>query len=265
MTELVHLQVELGVAKIILDSPANRNALSAQLMSELAAHLNAAADNTLVRSVVLAHTSSTFCSGADLSGSSGPRDSPENSSESNRSGPSADMAQLVALLRQFLHCPKPILACIDGHVRGGGLGLVAACDLAIATPQSSFAFSEVRLGVAPAIISLTVLPRLSSRAASKYFLTGDRFDAAEAERIGLITASEEHLLVAVEQLTDSFRASSPAGLANTKKLLTESILQAFDVQQGAVSELSGRLFLSEEAHEGIAAFKERRAPRWAEL
>ncbi|MEX0768424.1 MAG: enoyl-CoA hydratase family protein [Microthrixaceae bacterium] len=250
MTELVHLQVESGVAEITLDSVPNRNALSAQLMTELAAHLHAAASNSLVRSVVLKHTSSTFCSGADLSGSS---------------GPGADMAQLVVLLRDFLECPKPIVACIDGHVRGGGLGLVAACDIAVASPASSFALSEVRLGVAAAIISLTVLPRLSSRGASKYFLTGDRFAAEDAERIGLITASEEFPLGAIEKFTDSFRASSPAALASTKRLLSGPVLLAFDAQQEAMSELSAQLFGGEEAKEGIAAFKERRTPTWAEL
>jgi enoyl-CoA hydratase len=254
MTELVHLQVESQIATITLDSPANRNALSAQLMTELASQLHTATASTAVRSVVLAHTSSTFCSGADLAGSA----------DAGRSGPERDMAQLVGLLRQFLECSKPIVALIEGHVRGGGLGLVAACDLAVASLQSSFAFSEVRLGVAPSIISLTVLPRLTSRAASQYFLTGDRFDAAEAERIGLISAASEHPDVALEQLVTSLRLCSPVGLAETKKLTTRAILQGFDAQETSVTALSERLFSAEEAQEGIAAFKEGRPPRWAE-
>ncbi len=249
MTELVHLNVDSGIATITLDSPANRNALSAQLMNEFSTHLESASSNAAVRSVVLAHSSSTFCSGADLSGDSGPE---------------KDMAQLAAILRQMLECPKPILARIAGHVRGGGLGLVAACDVAVASLESSFAFSEVRIGVAPAIISLTVLPRLSSRAASKYFLTGDRFDAAEAERIGLITTASENPELVLEHLATSFRSCSPVGLAETKKLTTRSILQGFDAQETSVTDLSVRLFSAEEAQEGIAAFKEGRPPRWAE-
>ena len=249
MTELVHLNVDSGIATITLDSPANRNALSAQLMNEFSTHLESASSNAAVRSVVLAHSSSTFCSGADLSGDSGPE---------------KDMAQLAAILRQMLECPKPILARIAGHVRGGGLGLVAACDVAVASLESSFAFSEVRIGVAPAIISLTVLPRLSSRAASKYFLTGDRFDAAEAERIGLITTASENPELVLEHLSTSFRSCSPVGLAETKKLTTRSILQGFDAQETSVTDLSVRLFSAEEAQEGIAAFKEGRPPRWAE-
>ena len=249
MTELVHLNVDSGIATITLDSPANRNALSAQLMNEFSTHLESASSNAAVRSVVLAHSSSTFCSGADLSGGSGPE---------------KDMAQLAAILRQMLECPKPILARIAGHVRGGGLGLVAACDVAVASLESSFAFSEVRIGVAPAIISLTVLPRLSSRAASKYFLTGDRFDAAEAERIGLITTASENPELVLEHLATSFRSCSPVGLAETKKLTTRSILQGFDAQETSVTDLSVRLFSAEEAQEGIAAFKEGRPPRWAE-
>ena len=256
MTELVHLQVDSGMATITLDSPDNRNALSAQLMSEFATHLESASSNPAVRSVVVAHTSSTFCAGADLSGTS--------ESGPSSSGPERDMAQLAVILRQMLESPKPILARIEGHVRGGGLGLVAACDVAVASPESSFAFSEVRIGVAPAIISLTVLPRLSSRAASKYFLTGDRFDAAEAERIGLITTASENPELVLEQLATSFGSCSPVGLAETKKLTTRSILQGFDAQETSVTDLSVRLFSAEEAQEGIAAFKEGRPPRWAE-
>ena len=250
MTELVHLNVDSGIATITLDSPANRNALSAQLMNEFSTHLESASSNAAVRSVVLAHSSSTFCSGADLSGDSGPE---------------KDMAQLAAILRQMLECPKPILARIEGHVRGGGLGLVAACDVAVASMESSFAFSEVRLGVAPAIISLTVLPRLSSRAASKYFLTGDRFDAAEAERIGLITTATDQPEAVLQQLTNSFQLCSPVGLAETKRLTTAVLLKDFARLEVQLTELSVRLFASGEAEEGIAAFKERRPPVWAEV
>ena len=250
MTELVHLNVDSGIATITLDSPANRNALSAQLMNEFSTHLVTASNNATVRSVVLTHTSSTFCSGADLSGSSGPE---------------IDMAQLAAILRQMLECPKPILARIEGHVRGGGLGLVAACDVAVASMESSFALSEVRLGVAPAIISLTVLPKLSSRAASKYFLTGDRFDAAEAERIGLITTATDQPEAVLQQLTNSLQLCSPVGLAETKRLTTAVLLKDFAQLEAQLTELSARLFASGEAQEGIAAFKERRPPLWAQL
>ena len=175
------------------------------------------------------------------------------------------MAQLAAILRQMLECPKPILARIEGHVRGGGLGLVAACDVAVASMESSFALSEVRLGVAPAIISLTVLPKLSSRAASKYFLTGDRFDAAEAERIGLITTGTDQPEAALQQLTNSLQLCSPVGLAETKRLTTAVLLKDFAQQEAQLTELSARLFASGEAQEGIAAFKERRPPLWAQL
>jgi len=257
MTELVHLNVDSGIATITLDSPANRNALSAQLMNEFSTHLVTASNNAAVRSMVLAHTSSTFCSGADLSSTS--------ESGPSSSGPERDMAQLAAILRQMLECPKPILSRIEGHVRGGGLGLVAACDFAVASLESSFAFSEVRLGVAPAIISLTVLPRLSSRAASKYFLTGDRFDAAEAERIGLITTGTDQPEAVLQQLTNSLQLCSPVGLAETKRLTTAVLLKDFAQLEAQLTVLSARLFASGEAQEGIAAFKERRPPLWAQL
>ncbi len=134
---------------------------------------------TPVRAVVLTHTSNTFCAGADLA---------EGAREG---GPAKGVARLVALLRQVVEVDKPVLAKVEGNVRAGGLGLFAACDVSVAGLTSSFALTEARLGLSPAVISLTVLPRLTDRATSRYYLTGDRFDAAEAGRIGLVTIATD--------------------------------------------------------------------------
>ncbi|MDT0306280.1 enoyl-CoA hydratase family protein [Streptomyces sp. DSM 44917] len=247
---LVGYAAAQGVATLTLDSPANRNALSPRLMSELAEGLAAAAADPGVRVAVLTHTGGTFCAGADLSGSD----------------PAEGTARLLALLRRIVELPKPVVARVDGHVRAGGLGLLGACDLAVAGPGSTFAFTEARLGLAPAIISLTTLPRLSGRAAARYYLTGERFDAATAERIGLITSAPDGpdgLDAELDALLNAFRACSPQGLAETKALTTRGVLRAFAEHGEEMTALSARLFRSEEAREGLTAWLERRRPRWA--
>ncbi|NDZ90622.1 enoyl-CoA hydratase, partial [Streptomyces sp. SID10115] len=168
----------------------------------------------------------------------------------------------VALLRQIVALPKPVVARVDGHVRAGGLGLLGACDLAAAGPASSFAFTEVHIGVAPAVISLPLLPRLDPGAASRYYLTGERFDAAEAARIGLVTVAGEDADAALVPLLDGLRAAAPGALAETKKLLTARVLDAFDDQSDALTALSARLFGSTEARDGMTAFLERRERPW---
>lgn len=232
-----------GIETLSLDSAGTRNALSAALVGELADALTACAEDTGVRAVVLTHTGSTFCAGADL------RDPPH---------PDA----LVALLRQLVALPRPVVARVTGHVRAGGLGLVAACDIAAASTDSSFAFTEVRIGVAPAVISLTVLPRTDPRALARHYLTGARFDAAEAVRTGLLTAAGDDVDAVLEPVLDGLRRSSPQGLAETKKLLAARVLETFDRDAADFTALSARLFSSAQAREGMTAFLERRDPSW---
>lgn len=247
MTELVHFSVDRGIARIELDSPHNRNALSRQLCSELAAHLTSAAADPAVRAVELTHTGSVFCAGADLSEAS--------------SGPSITDA-MIGLLGQIVEMPKPVVARLDGHVRAGGLGLVGAADVALASRTVSFAFTEVRIGVAPAMITLTTLGRMTERAASRYLLTGETFDATTAAEVGLITAAVDDLDSATAQLYDQFRKCSPQGLAETKPLTTRATREAIAGRAGDLAALSARLFGTDEAREGMAAFLEKRPPSW---
>ncbi|WP_059007773.1 enoyl-CoA hydratase family protein [Streptomyces specialis] len=248
---VVTYALDRAVATLTLDSPANRNALSARLVGELADHLATAAADPGVRAVVLAHTGTTFCAGADLS------------EAAKEEGPARGTARLLELLRQIVELPKPVVARVDGHVRAGGLGLLGACDLAVAGPSATFAFTEARLGLAPAIISLTTLSRMPERAAARWFLTGATFDAATAERIGLVTEAAADVDTALGAYLDAFRRCSPQGLAETKKLTTRAVLRAFDEQGEAVREQSARLFGSDEAREGVLAWLEKRPPRWA--
>lgn len=252
--EVVHLSIERGIATITLDSPANRNALSAALVTRLADHLAAAVADDGARAVVLTHTGGTFCAGADLA------------EAAREGGPGKGTARLVDLLRSILEAPIPVVGRIDGHVRAGGMGLVAACDVVVAGAASTFALTEARLGLSPAIISLTVLPRLTDRAASRTFLTGETFGPDEAVGIGLITEAAGDTAdvdAAVERYAVAFRRSSPQGLAESKALTTRAVLRSFTVDAEELAATSARLFASPDAQEGIAAFMEKRPPRWA--
>lgn len=251
---VVHYAVDHGVATLTFDSPHNRNALSASLLTQLSHGLDAAATDPDIRAVVLTHTGGTFCAGADLSGSSG----------SAQEAAAARTRDMTALLRQILELPKPVLARIDGHVRAGGMGLIGACDIVVAGPESTFALTEARLGLAASIISLTVLPRLSSRAAARYFLTGERFGPEEACSEGLVTVSTGDAGTAVAELLAEIRACSPQGLAESKRLVTERILADFDRYGDDLAARSARLFGSEEAVEGMTAFLQKRSPWWAD-
>ena len=247
----VHYAVDRAIATITLDSPTNRNALSSQLVGELTAHLGTAASDETVRAVVLTHTGTVFCAGADLR---------EQAAEG---GPEAGTQRMLALLRAIVESPKPVIARVDGAVRAGGIGIVGACDLAIASDKASFAFTEVRLGLAPAIISLTTLPRMTPRAASRYYLTGETFGASEAAACGLLTAAPDDLDAELDVILGALRACSPQGLAETKPLTTRPVLDAFAEGADDVQALSARLFGSEEAREGMLAFLQKRPPRWA--
>ncbi|MCL2533078.1 MAG: enoyl-CoA hydratase family protein [Nocardiaceae bacterium] len=246
-----------GIATLTLDSPHNRNAISTLLIEQLRQGLADAAADDAVRAVVLTHTGATFCAGADLSEASAVAD--------------ADPAELAAartramteLLRAIVELPKPVIAQVDGHVRAGGMGLVGACDIAVAGPDATFALTEARLGLAASIISLTVIPRLTSRAAGRYFLTGEKFGPHEAEAIGLISEAVQESDEAVCELVAALRTCSPQGLTESKKLTTMRMLADFDCYAETLAAQSARLFGSEEALEGVTAFLQKRAPRWA--
>jgi enoyl-CoA hydratase len=260
------------VARLTLNSPHNRTALSSALVDQLHQGLRDAAADPAVRVVVLGHTGGTFCAGADLGEASGgdPRGDRERGA-AGRSGspPSAsEMAaararELTALLRAIVSSPLPVIAAIDGHVRAGGFGLVGACDIAVAGPRSTFALTEARIGVAPAIISLTLLPKMAPRAAARYYLTGATFGAAEAAEIGLITMAADDVDAAVRQLVADVSRGSPQGLAASKALTTAAVLEGFDRDAERLTEESARLFVSEEAREGMLAFLQKRPPSWA--
>lgn len=253
MADLVTYRVEGSVARLTLDSPHNRNALSSALVTQLHDGLRAAAAEPGVRAVVLGHTGGTFCAGADLSEAAG-REPGELALDRAR--------EMAELLRAILAAPMPVIGAIDGHVRAGGMGLVGACDIVVAGAHSTFALTEARIGVAPSIISLTLLPRLTARAASRYFVTGEKFGAIEAERIGLVTVAADDVEATVAALAADVGRGSPQGLAVSKALTTAPVLAAFDRDAEALAAQSAALFVSDEAREGMLAFLQKRPPNW---
>lgn len=255
MNELVHRRTDHGVATITLDSPANRNALSAQLLRELREHLTQSVHDDAARVIVLDHTGPVFCAGMDL--------------KEARSGVTGGQAaHFPALLQQLWSSPKPVVAKLAGPARAGGIGIVAACDIAVAAESVTFAFSEVRIGVVPAMISVTVLPRLDARQAHELFLTGETFDAHRAARIGLINSAvpADRLDDEVTRYADMLALGGPNALIATKALLAErhtaNGAAAMHDDFERMRRLSEEHFAGDEGREGMRAFAEKRPPRW---
>jgi methylglutaconyl-CoA hydratase len=250
VSELVHAETRGGVATLTLDSPANRNALSNQLLEELGAGIEAARADHDVRALVLTGTGTVFCSGADLSTPGSVASAP---------------VTLVDVLEMLSGFPKATMIVLNGHVRAGGIGLVAAVDVVVAPPRATFAFSEVRLGVAPAIISVLATRVMTPRAVSRYMLSGEVFDALAALEAGLITvvAEDEALSATVAELTSALGVGEPRAVRETKDLLRA--LPTLSMKEGfaRAEALSAELFATEEAKAGIAALKAKQPPPWA--
>lgn len=248
MSELVRLEVADDVATITLDSPHNRNALSRALVTQLSRALDASADEDSAKVVVLRSSGRVFCSGADMS-------------EASEHGMEEGARGLIALFRQVLAHPKPVVAVLAGPVRAGGIGIIGACDVVVAAAEATFAFTEARLGLAPAMISLTTMPRMTERAASWTYLSGETFDGVEAARIGLATrvVPVEDLESAVADVVASMSQSSLQGLNETKRLLNARMLTDIDERGDELAATSARLFGSDEARAAMQAFLEKRA------
>jgi methylglutaconyl-CoA hydratase len=252
MAELVHYTVGKGVATITLDSPHNRNALSAQLRRELRDHLATATDDDAVRVLVLDHTGPVFCAGMDLKEA--------GSADSSTTG----VNEFPEILTQLWTSAKPVVAKLAGPARAGGVGIVAAADIAVAVDTATFAFTEVRLGLVPAVISVTVLPRLLPRAAHELFLTGESFDATRAVAIGLLNAAvpAAALDAEVDRYTGMLALGGPTALAATKEMLRRARAEDLADDFEDMLELSAGFFASAEGQEGIRAFAEKRSPSW---
>ena len=241
MTSLVRLSIDREIATITFDSPHNRNALSQQLLVETHAAIDQA-EAAQVRSIILDHSGPAFCSGADLK---------------ERASNTSDSGRMATLIERLGTTGRPTIAAVRGPVRAGGIGVMAACDLVVAHTSVTFAFTEVRLGVAPAIISVPILNRCGWAGLAAAFLTGQSFTAAEAASLHLVNQVTDNVDEAIAELVDGILASEPNAVAATKQLLRRPMDLA------AAQRLSEQLFNSPAAAEGMRAFAEKRPPRWA--
>ena len=245
-------EIKDGAAWITLNRPENRNALSAILVNELYAHLIASNVNPEVRSIVITGTGPAFCAGADLK-------SPP--------GQIVDGAQGVTypeVLNAILESPKPVIVAVNGAAFAGGLGLVGAADIVVTVTDVQFSFSEVRIGVIPAVISVVCIPKLGTHHAMKLFLTGERFTGEQAVGMGFAhrAVTAEELTGAVREEINAINLGGPIAVQECKKLVRR--VRELNIADGfnETGEWSKRLFQSEEGAEGMAAFREKRKPNW---
>lgn len=260
MDPLVHTDIAGGIATLTLDSPRNRNALSARMRADLVAALEAVTADDTVRAVVLSHTGPVFCAGMDLKETA--------VEEPGREG----VRELPRILQLAARCPKPVIARLAGPARAGGIGILAAADIVIAVPSATFAFSEVRIGLVPAVISVPVLDRMDPVTARELLLTGAVFDARRARAAGLVNVvvqpagddpqhAVDALDAAVADHLEQLLRGGPTALARTKSLL-RSTLDDSDERYAALLELSSAQFSSEEGREGARSFAEKRSAAW---
>ena len=235
------------VLRVTMARPEQRNAFDAALIEELTEAFSEVGD---VRAVVLAGEGKSFSAGADVDWMRG---SIELSYDENV----ADARRLRTMLETIDACPAPVIASVQGHALGGGCGLVACSDVVVAAPDAEFAFSEVKLGIIPAVISPFALAKIGPSAARRYFLTGERFDAETALRIGLVHEVAEALDAAVGRMLDELRSAGPAAARQAKKLVLER-------PDGPATERRiAELRTSDEGQAGLRGFLEKRRPPWA--
>lgn len=252
-------EIDDGVGIVTLNRPERHNAFDEAMIGELAAAIGAMADDDAVRVVVISSIGKSFCAGADLAWM-------KRAAAYDFAQNQADAARLAEMLRRIADCPKPVIARVQGPAYGGGVGVIAACDLAVATFEARFALSEVRLGLIPAVIAPYVLAAIGERYARRYMLTAEAFSAAEAYRIGLIhemVADEAALDEAVGEWCQAILANGRQALAEVKSLLRACVGRPLEAALVAETvERIARVRVGAEAQEGIAAFLEKRRPRW---
>ena len=260
--QAVRYAVTDAVATLTMDQPHNRNALTPALMAGLGQGLEAALADESVGVVLLTNGGPAFCAGADLSGGS-PAGPAGPAGGKRRGGARRDgLAELLAAIQDST---KPVVARIAGHCVAGGIGLAAACDISLADDAAKFGFTEVRIGVAPAIISVVCLPKLRRADALELFLSGERISAGRAAEVGLITRAvpAADLDAEVAAVVAKLLAGGPSALAAAKRLVYTIPGMDREAAFTRTTEVSQALFASAEAAEGMAAFREKRLPSWA--
>ncbi len=247
-----------AVARITLTQPEIRNAFSDEVIAELTAAFQDVGARADVRAIVLAAEGPAFCAGANLNWM-------RRMADYTRGENLADAAKLAEMLRVIYECEKPTIARVQGDVYAGGMGLVAACDMAVAVDTAGFCLSEVKLGLIPATISPYVIRAMGARAAHRYFLTAERFDAAEALRIGFVheVVAADQLDARVDALTRALTSASPNAVRACKRLVQDVAERAIDAQLiAATVEGIADIRASDEGREGVQSFLQKRKPAW---
>ncbi len=252
-------EIDLGVGIITLNRPERHNAFDDALIAELSDAINRMSGDPAVRVLVISSTGKSFCAGADLNWMK--RAAGYGEEENLR-----DSRALAQMLRRLAQCPKPTIARIQGPAYGGGVGLVACCDIAVGTLDAQFSLTEVKLGIIPAVISPHVIAAIGERYARRYMLTAERFSAAEAYRIGLLhemVVDESGLDEALGEIIDALLKNGPRALAECKQLISAVAWKPLsdEVVEDTAQRIT-RLRASEEGREGMTAFLEKRKPNW---
>ena len=256
----MYLRIETTgrVATVTLDRPDIRNAFNDEVIAELSLAFRELGQRDDVRCIVLAAAGTAFCAGADLNWM---RRMADYTREENR----ADAGELATMLRTIYECPKPTIACVQGDAYAGGTGLVAACDIAISADTANYCLSEVRLGLIPATISPYVIRAMGARAAHRYFLTAERFDAREAHRIGFVheVVAAAQLNARVAELAQTLVDVGPQAVRLCKKLVQDVAEQPITTELAQMTvEGIADIRVSAEGREGVQSFLQKRKPSW---
>ncbi|WP_026873089.1 enoyl-CoA hydratase-related protein [Inquilinus limosus] len=253
----VRIEIENGVGTVVMDRPDRHNAFDEHVIADLTAAFARFGADDSVRAVVLRGAGKSFSAGADL-------DWMRRMAAYDEAANLADARALAALMRTIDMLPKPTVALVHGAAYGGGVGLVACCDIAIATEAASFSLSEVKLGLIPAVISPYVVRAIGARAARRYFLTAERFDAVEARRLGLVheLVAGDGLEEAARQVMAALRGNGPAAVRAAKDLIAAVAGRPpAEVEEDCARRIAA-IRAGEEGREGVAAFLEKRKPSW---
>jgi methylglutaconyl-CoA hydratase len=258
MSTALTIAVQDRIARITLTRPEVRNAFNDEVIQELKAAFESVGGRDDVRAVVLAAEGPAFCAGADLNWM-------RRMADYTRDENLADAGQLAAMLKAIYECPKPTIAAVQGDVYAGGMGLVAACDMAVSVRTAAYCLSEVKLGLIPATISPYVIRAMSTRAAHRYFLTAERFSADEAHRIGFVheLVDADQLDAKVGELTAALVSACPAAVKACKRLVQDVAEREIDAALiAATVEGIAEIRASDEGREGVQSFLQKRKPSW---
>ena len=258
MSQALTIAVQDRIARITLSRPEVRNAFNDEVIQELKAAFESVGARDDVRAVVLAAAGPAFCAGADLNWM-------RRMADYTREENIADAGQLAAMLKAIHECPKPTIAAVQGDVFAGGMGLVAACDMAVSVRTATYCLSEVKLGLIPATISPYVIRAMGTRASHRYFLTAERFSAEEAHRIGFVheLVDAEALDAKVNELAQALVSASPAAVKACKQLVQDVAERPIDgALIAATVQGIAEIRASEQGREGVQSFLQKRKPAW---